>query len=353
MRGEARAQYTRDQLLSLRLAASSAPCSDVRQRIDELITSAPRQPYRGCRAGRHRRPNVLHSVADGYHIPVITGNRTASQLRLLTTGSNVNNIIRVRLSRHAAPIPQTLKFGAMNVHSSNDKIDDILSTRRERNIDVLLLCETWHDQDSVFIRRLRTDGMRVIERARPRTANSLSTNHGGVVIAASNGVHLQPVNVGGPRSTFEFACGRVTSCGVSRVILLIYRPGSAAICSTFFDEFSDIMDYAATLEVPLIVTGDINIHLERPDDPDSRRFTDILSTYGLTSRVNAATHDRGGWLDVVATRTDLAAPVINVIDPGFSDHRLIEWTDQLQRPAPIYRQVTCRPWRRLDLVCRL
>ena len=88
-----------------------------------------------------------------------------------------------RTLRHAAPIRNHLKFGAMNVHSANDNIDNILSLRRERDLDVLLLCETWHDSDSVCIRRLRADGMRVIERARLRIVNDMSTNHGGVVAA--------------------------------------------------------------------------------------------------------------------------------------------------------------------------
>ena len=54
-------------------------------------------------------------------------------------------------------------FGSMNVHSLNDKIDAILSVRRERKLDVLLLAETWHYPDSVCIRRLRADGMRVLD----------------------------------------------------------------------------------------------------------------------------------------------------------------------------------------------
>ena len=48
---------------------------------------------------------------------------------------------------------------------------------------------------------------------------------------------------------------------------------------------------------------------------------------------------------MVATRIDLPAPVIDIVHPGFSDHRLLEWTSDLDRPAPVYRQMTCRPWR--------
>ena len=55
--------------------------------------------------------------------------------------------------------------------------------RHDQSIDVLCLCETWHDEDSVSIRRLRAEGLPVLERARPRPVSELSTlptNHGGV-----------------------------------------------------------------------------------------------------------------------------------------------------------------------------
>jgi len=260
------------------------------------------------------------------------------------------NVIKVRIQRHVSPVFFPIKIGFMNVQSANDKSDDILSLRRDRGIDVLLLCETWHDSDSVFIRRLRSDGMRVIERARHRLRADMRTNHGGVVIAASNSIRLQPINVGGPRTTFEHVCGRVSSRGQSCVILVAYRPGSAAVCNTFFDELSDILSHLATFDSPVIVAGDFNIHLQRADDPHSHRFVDTLAMYGLQSRVQSVTHDRGGWLDVVATRIDLPAPSVDVLDPGFSDHRLLQWTSHLHLPAPSYRQVTSRPWRNIDIV---
>ena len=48
---------------------------------------------------------------------------------------------------------------------------------------------------------------------------------------------------------------------------------------------------------------------------------------------------------VAVTRIDLPAPVVDIVHPGFSDHRLLEWTSDLDRQAPVYRQVTSRPWR--------
>jgi len=87
-------------------------------------------------------------------------------------------------------------------------------------MDVLLLCETWHDRDSIAIRRLRADGFSVVEHARPRRApDSLGINHGGVVIAAVPGVRLSVVDVGFQPSNFEIVSGTV-SC-----IVVVIPPG--------------------------------------------------------------------------------------------------------------------------------
>jgi hypothetical protein len=87
----------------------------------------------------------------------------------------------------------------------NNKIDDLLDVRREQQIDVLFLTETWHDSDSVSIRRLRADGFQVIERARPRRlgANPLFTNHGGVAAVAVPGVRLTKLELGIKSSSSE------------------------------------------------------------------------------------------------------------------------------------------------------
>jgi len=173
--------------------------------------------------------------------------------------------------------------------------------------------------------------MTVIERAGPRTIHNISTNHGGVVVVVYGNARLQLVNTGGCRATFEHVSCRITSRQSSCVVLRVYRHRSDHICNTFFGELSDVLRLTV---VPVIVTGD-NIHLECHDDTHSRRFTELLAWYGLQSRVQTATHDRGGWLDVVATRSDLASPIVEV-HAGFSDHRLLQGTSTLDRPSPVY-----------------
>jgi len=76
------------------------------------------------------------------------------------------------------------------------KVDSLLIEIRERPIDVLLLCETWHDAHSVSIRRLRAEGLSVVERARPRSRQadaSLAVNHGGVAVTLAR--NRRPLSV--------------------------------------------------------------------------------------------------------------------------------------------------------------
>ena len=68
-----------------------------------------------------------------------------------------------------------------------------------------------------------------------------------------------------------------------------------------------------------------NIRLERADDSNVVRFTELLAGYGLAVRVSTPTHRTGGVLDIVITRQDLPAPTINVVVTGLSDHSILLW----------------------------
>jgi len=100
-----------------------------------------------------------------------------------------SNIIPIRTLRHTESSCRALTFDSLNLRSlSSTKVDSLLIEIRQRPIDVLLLCETWHDADSVSIRSLRAEGLSVVERARPRSRQaeaSLAVYHGGVAVVAT------------------------------------------------------------------------------------------------------------------------------------------------------------------------
>ena len=56
--------------------------------------------------------------------------------------------------------------------------------------------------------------------------------------------------------------------------MVVYRPGSSAVQTTFFDELSSALDVVASFQEAVYVVGDFNIRLDRDDDPNT---TSLLS----------------------------------------------------------------------------
>ena len=53
-------------------------------------------------------------------------------------------------------------------------------------------------------------------------------------------------------------------------------------------------------------------------------------------------------LDVVASRDDLPPPLVDVIDVGLSNHRLLRWSVPMRRPPTVYTTTVVRPRCQLD-----
>jgi len=227
------------------------------------------------------------------------------------------------------------------------KLDLLMDEFNVRSLDILLLCETWHDSNSVVINRLRTDGYTVVERARPcRNEASLRTNYGGVAVVAASGIGLVGIRVGTIPTTFECVVARVTSKQSSCVVVVIYRPGSSAVNATFYTELSQVLDQLVTMTDSLILAGDINIRLERVSDRNTQVFTGLMLDYWLVQHVCGATHRDGGTLDLVCNRDDQPVPAVDVCNFGdISDHSLLCWTSCLQRTPPVYTTSRRRSWR--------
>jgi len=94
-------------------------------------------------------------------------------------------------------------------------------------------------------------------------------------------------------SSFELLPVRVVSGSSACVVIVIVIYCTGPVTTSFFTELSDDMDRVATTVESIYVVSDLNIRLDHADDPWSRRLTDVLASYGLSSHVSIPTHDRG------------------------------------------------------------
>jgi hypothetical protein len=155
--------------------------------------------------------------------------------------------------------------------------------------------------------------------------------HGGVLVAAVSGTRLCSVTSATVAitavTTFEAVCVRSSTDLFNCIVLAIYRPGSEAVTASFFDELTDVLDRIAAMREPIFVAGDVNIRLDRLDDQNTCHLLNLFDCYGFMVHVaGVPTHDSGGSIDIVASRSACGdpifvagGPVVCVLDPGLSD----------------------------------
>ena len=81
--------------------------------------------------------------------------------------------------------------------------------------------------------------------------------------------------------------------------------------SVFFDEWSLYLDRLAVITNDVIITGDLNFHLDNVNDEDAVRFNDTLEAHGLVQHVVGPTDKKGHTLDIVITR-DISSLLIGM-----------------------------------------
>jgi len=105
--------------------------------------------------------------------------------------------------------------------------------------------------------------------------------------------------------------------------LSLYRPGSKPVTAAFFTEFTALLESLATFRSPILLLGDLNIHLERTSDARTCEFNDLISSFDMCQCVQQSTHSAGGLLDVIITRHSDSVKDVTVTEIGVSDHALI------------------------------
>jgi len=66
-------------------------------------------------------------------------------------------------------------------------------------------------------------------------------------------------------------------------VVLIYRPGSQAITTTFFVDLSEeTLDRVVAYHDQVYIVGDLNVHLDCDDDINTKQLLELLDVHGFT-----------------------------------------------------------------------
>lgn len=130
---------------------------------------------------------------------------------------------------------------------------------------------------------------------------------------------------------------------------MIYRPQptreNGLSTSNFLDhEWPTFLARYTTIHKNIIITGDLNFHLDKQTDRDTVKFMSVLESCGMRQHISEPTHIGGHTLDVIITRdTDNRFSNMTVTDPGLTDHSgkavcehyALTFILQAARPAPV------------------
>jgi len=176
------------------------------------------------------------------------------------------------------------------------------------------------------------------------------TNHGGLCLFYAPSIGAREVPLPSCKSDLEVLAVYVRGAGRNALVIVAYRPGATTPTAEFFDDLADVLERAATYACPLMLLGDVNLHLDIADDPHTVKWQSILDSHGLAQHVTLPTHRGGHTLDVVVTRSDCPSVDVRVESPTISDHSFITISVDLRldhrRSGSTIRR---RTWRRFDI----
>ena len=233
------------------------------------------------------------------NIPVVISNR-----------SNYSRPFNRPLTRNLVSIPivneqyrcarRHLRICCLNARSIKNKSADFACYANSTGADIFAITESWlSERDMAHKAEIPLPGHKLLEQQR------VGRKGGGIALLLNETIDARKVDRVKRRS-FEFG-EWILNYGSSKLrVIVIYRtPYSAAhpvTSSVFLDEFSVYLECVVMSPEPLLINGDLNIHVNVSRDPDGSRFLELLTSMGLEQHVDKPTHISGHTLDLIITR---------------------------------------------------
>lgn len=317
--------------------------------------------YRGCRGGcSKQRPiktiNNTHrpipaTLTPCNSLPIVHSPGLCQRISSSSIGNKEKNLISI------SPVKSFCKnvnISLQNVRSARNKSASICDSIESLKTDIFIAIEVWHEpNDKALISSITPNGYNSIDKARSvgnRNVNSMTLqNYGGIAIIYRSVFCVQNILLSLDITTFEYICCRVKSTSSVFILVAIYRPGSKAVSQKFFNELTTLFESLVTHRCPVIVTGDFNIRVDRPGDSSAVRFAELLASFDLVQHVKSPTHDLGGTLDLVITKSEDKISNTIVQLNGLSDHSLIHFNIDVSTVSQNSNEHLTRQWRSFDL----
>jgi len=210
-----------------------------------------------------------------------------------------------------------------NCQSLQSKIQELTALTIERKPDLILLTETWCN-NNVNNASLAIQGYSIetdLRRDRTDTGNGIG---GGLLVYSKDGVKVLSCDRYSVNNFNQFCCFKLLTSGVPLTVVLVYRPPSAGPTNT--DMLCDIVKNSGP---DTLIVGDFNLpgidwEMETAD-ARGRELLKAAQEENFSQLVSFPTHTKGNVLDLVLTNCpERIVSVEDIGRLGRSDHVIME-----------------------------
>ncbi|XP_041463766.1 uncharacterized protein LOC121414775 [Lytechinus variegatus] len=168
----------------------------------------------------------------------------------------------------------------LNCRSVHNKTTPFHEFVLDHRLDFTCVCETWlTTSDDAATADLCPRGY--LFKHHPRSTK----RGGGVGFLYKDSLHVD-IGPTGQFDTFESLSGTLSHAGSKQVdIIVVYRPPGFQGFSQFLIDFSAFLDERLCNPSSILITGDLNIHLDKTSSPHTLKFLDLQQR---SNRVNRA-----------------------------------------------------------------
>ncbi len=241
-----------------------------------------------------------------------------SQPRSNITRRRQRNPANLRPISTASTTSLSFSVGLKICQSAVNKADFISAFSLQSTLSILGLTETWiRPEDSATPAAL---------------SNNFSFSHTPRQVGRGGALVCSFQTIGNT----QFESHVITATAPIKLqIVVIYQP-PGQILGTFLEELDRLLSSFVEDGTPLLVFGDLNIHLDKPYATD---FHSLLASFDLKRLTTTSTHKLGNQLDLIYTRNCTADNILvqplHISDHFFITFKLHFATHAPQTPLPV------------------
>ena len=199
------------------------------------------------------------------------------------------------------------------------------------------------EEESILLQQITPPGYDIISYPR-------SNGKTGGVLAAVHKNHIKLQKNCILQTLASMECGHFQiKFGLEMVSLfIIYCIPNTSVLQ-FCEEMVSIFENSIkSIRNKILSMGDFNIHMDRPNDPNTIIFNDLHHSFNLRNNISFQTHISGHTLDLIIDEQNES--LVKCVEKGhsFADHSLVQVTICMEKCDPLEKSVTYRKLKNIN-----